>query len=552
MIEKNLSNLISKQEEPVKYITFSGGGAKGAVYSGVYEALHENSVLDQVKAVSGTSAGALTATLVATGVDVDKLKILMQKMDFTDLLGENTGLVAYKDGVPLREFIREQTLANVADFFKQNPDINELCSKRLENINSVLDDLTQTEKVLQQLMRDTNIDYKEDIANLQNQVGELLGHQNIIEKIINQNSPEFEDLVNRVKQENSSITFRDLSLLNALEPKRFKDVIITAVDKEKGELRLFNSENSPKVTLEDAAAASAALPVIFKPVVIEGREYIDGGYINNLPTNYFDSNKKTLTEESSYTPNNGRTLVFAFANSDKSSSFKALYGSPKPADLNGTTFGFFKEYTKDFFDSFLRFALEIGGKVKYTDSKVLYADNIRKNSNTILLNTYDVGTVSFKKASDKFIFLHNKGNSDANKYLDFLGIARPEISKKTFVKDFTLDLLHKMQKSETSFFFGLDKDRKKEYDKIISFIDNKKNTPESLIKELVAFSFSKQDKKLVDVLLQELNSKQTADIVKETFASVFDIKEYQSDDKLITADKLIGANESFDDFELIF
>jgi NTE family protein len=52
-------------------------------------------------------------------------------------------------------------------------------------------------------------------------------------------------------------------------------ILLTAVDAESGELRVFERDSG--VSLVDAVAASCAVPGIWPPVTIGGRRYIDGG-----------------------------------------------------------------------------------------------------------------------------------------------------------------------------------------------------------------------------------------------------------------------------------
>jgi NTE family protein len=52
-------------------------------------------------------------------------------------------------------------------------------------------------------------------------------------------------------------------------------LIITAVDAETGEARNFDRDSG--VTLVDAVAASCAVPLVWPPITIGGRRYIDGG-----------------------------------------------------------------------------------------------------------------------------------------------------------------------------------------------------------------------------------------------------------------------------------
>ncbi len=52
---------------------------------------------------------------------------------------------------------------------------------------------------------------------------------------------------------------------------------ITAVDRRRGRRVLFGSPGSPAATVAEAVEASCAVPWLFAPVTIAGREYVDGG-----------------------------------------------------------------------------------------------------------------------------------------------------------------------------------------------------------------------------------------------------------------------------------
>jgi NTE family protein len=59
------------------------------------------------------------------------------------------------------------------------------------------------------------------------------------------------------------------------------ELYITAVDLNSGELRVFGKDRSQSIL--DAIMASAALPIIFSPWQYEGRQYVDGGMVSDLP-----------------------------------------------------------------------------------------------------------------------------------------------------------------------------------------------------------------------------------------------------------------------------
>jgi NTE family protein len=52
-------------------------------------------------------------------------------------------------------------------------------------------------------------------------------------------------------------------------------LLVTAVDAETGELRVFDRDSG--VALLEAVAASCAVPLVWPPISIDGRRYIDGG-----------------------------------------------------------------------------------------------------------------------------------------------------------------------------------------------------------------------------------------------------------------------------------
>jgi NTE family protein len=59
------------------------------------------------------------------------------------------------------------------------------------------------------------------------------------------------------------------------------ELYITAVDINSGELRVFGIDRSQSIF--DAMMASAALPILFSPWQYEGRQYVDGGVVHDLP-----------------------------------------------------------------------------------------------------------------------------------------------------------------------------------------------------------------------------------------------------------------------------
>lgn len=59
------------------------------------------------------------------------------------------------------------------------------------------------------------------------------------------------------------------------------ELYITAVDLSSGELYVFGKDRSQSII--DAIMASAALPILLVPWKYEGRQYVDGGVVSDLP-----------------------------------------------------------------------------------------------------------------------------------------------------------------------------------------------------------------------------------------------------------------------------
>lgn len=68
---------------PFTNLVFEGGGVKGVAYAGALRVLEDAGIRKQVTAVAGTSAGAITAALVAAGYTSDELAATMLALDLT-------------------------------------------------------------------------------------------------------------------------------------------------------------------------------------------------------------------------------------------------------------------------------------------------------------------------------------------------------------------------------------------------------------------------------------------------------------------------------------
>lgn len=260
--------------KPIERIVFSGGGARSVVYPGAYRALEDTGMSQGVEAFAGSSAGSITAAMLAVGMTTTNFRRQLLQTHFADLLGERTGKLINnsagttalsKSGKQLEQFIRNNLVVTVKRF---------LLSIDLASYPSLTELFIKLEAT---------------------------------------SEPKF--------------TFSDLATLRCYFPAIFKKLIIIAVKYPDGELKIFNSDQTPDVEIAMACRASSSIPVLLEPAVIDNQQYVDGGVYDNIPTDYFDFDE----QQQRFIPNTKpeQTLVFAFGegfNNKKNPVFQALYG----------------------------------------------------------------------------------------------------------------------------------------------------------------------------------------------------------------------------------
>lgn len=81
------------RQYPWKNLVFEGGGIKGIAYGGALEVLSDQKILPNITSVAGTSAGSITAMLVALRYSPSDIRELLVKLDFRQLEdGGSTGI----------------------------------------------------------------------------------------------------------------------------------------------------------------------------------------------------------------------------------------------------------------------------------------------------------------------------------------------------------------------------------------------------------------------------------------------------------------------------
>ena len=284
---------------PIENLVISGGGAKGVILLGVLEAFEVKetddtpSFKEQLKNIAGSSIGAITAGLMASGISAENMIRASEKINFKDLLGKGKGPV-HKSGQPLLDFIRENMKNTISGHLKAMFQVD-----NLNTINSNLIEMFVKDKLKSKIYSD------EDIK----------GHINNIHKILS--------TLNMDDLNTCCITFSMLHTLHQLDPNIFKDLTITATCQELGETFYFDAEKTPDLDIAIACRASASLPVILNPVKIERQAlcpyysdkvkgdfltFVDGGYIDNIPVSAMEDKQGSPRSNPSNRGENGQNL----------------------------------------------------------------------------------------------------------------------------------------------------------------------------------------------------------------------------------------------------
>lgn len=71
---------------PLTHLVLSGGGTKGIAFPGMVQAFEDHKALGGVKVISGSSAGAISAALLASGMDAKAFEKLSNSLNLPELL----------------------------------------------------------------------------------------------------------------------------------------------------------------------------------------------------------------------------------------------------------------------------------------------------------------------------------------------------------------------------------------------------------------------------------------------------------------------------------
>jgi NTE family protein len=219
---------------PFKNLVFKGGGVKGTAYLGVLRELHQYGILNQVQRVAGSSAGAITATLLSFNRDIDKTIQLLDSLDYRKVPQLKSEYEA-KDPEWLPKFI----------------------GKEITKIS-----------------------------------GDLEAAQRLVNKYGWYTSEYFYHWLKNVIAEhcdgNPMATFEDFRRLG------FRDLYIVSTNLSDLSVAVFCADRTPDIAVANAVRFSMSIPLFFESVQFDGKQlgvgdyFVDGGVLMNYPIHFFD------------------------------------------------------------------------------------------------------------------------------------------------------------------------------------------------------------------------------------------------------------------------
>jgi NTE family protein len=472
--------------------------------------------MQDVQAVAGSSAGAMAATLCALGVDPTAFDAIIQNTNMKALLGKG---IINKDGNPLYELVNKVISDNISEFLKENNDIEPLCNQLILSVQKEIEDLPLIDKTNKELLND--VEQRKSI---------LISRQQNLQSILD-NPEKITELETRCAD--NKILFKDLDLLRAINPDKFKNLLITGTSIESGKLEIFNAENTPNVEIALAVRASASLPIMLKPVEIDGKKYIDGGVANNIPINHFNQERdfsaaEDITnnrEKIAQATRDGRTLAFAFGGAESSSTPNiAIYSAKEHITSPNAIVKFLT-------DIVMKFLMKIGGTDKYSDMEEKTYQDLRNNAlGTVALDTGSVGTISFKKAQEQVDYLSVKSGQQTAEYLHNHDLAK-NIDRNLEHKALMLNIYEQSLSSANS-WRAKTSIPKNQLVELLDFCKEakwKNAEPAMIVEQYIKLAATdakyklNADTKAVKILTTILNDPKTPNQVKADFAKALNI-----------------------------
>jgi predicted acylesterase/phospholipase RssA/ankyrin repeat protein len=280
------------KDRPPTNLAIQGGSTKGIAYVGLLRRMEQYHLLKELERVSGTSAGAIFGSLIATGHSSNDIERILESLDFKHLL-DTQGKIEES----LLHFAEKKTYTDAKQTIKT------ILKEYYEGLSTLLHPKEYAKKIIEKLNSITGLCH-----------GDLLEKE--VEKYIAEAT------------EKKYCTFSELRKLINENPQQFKHLHIFAIHIRKGmqpEILEMSSEdtNWDDCIISSAVRGSASIPIAFKPHILQFKnksghfytrknfgEVIDGGLLYNYPLKAFDEKKYQEDRCDHGYQTNRRTLGF--------------------------------------------------------------------------------------------------------------------------------------------------------------------------------------------------------------------------------------------------
>ena len=299
-------NLIRRAPN-LENLVLRGGGAKGVGLPTTLMELKQAGMLGNIQHFAGSSAGAMTASMLAAGISPEKVDELLSETPPKVLTSTDAN---FHEHYPMYQGVKRTGMQTGGNIMKM---IDQELTKSVVNY-------LQQEHPDRASLADPQLGLSEkDIGRL-----ESLRDQDL-------------DTCFDADRSGRMITFRDLHLMNKLNPDKFKELTLTGCDRATKETFYFDAKSQPNLEIALAARISAGLPPIFQAVSLDlgsvygVRTLIDGGISSNMPDEAIFGN---VPKGEEVDPNlRAKTAVVGFADdANGDEAYRIMHGikPPKP------------------------------------------------------------------------------------------------------------------------------------------------------------------------------------------------------------------------------
>ncbi|MEM1118857.1 MAG: patatin-like phospholipase family protein [Bacteroidota bacterium] len=300
-----------KSPRQVKYLALEGGGGKGITYLGAIQALEQLQVLpldiqspntNQIKGISGASAGAIIGLFLAMGLSASELENILNQPNelngfFDDPAIGNSRMID-KDFQP--------TIFNTLSFDDTSKVVQMDKYKKIKTLQKLAStvayifqktDANNNDPILQKLIQHPKL----YAYNLIFDKGLFPGFA--VRSFLREKVNKY--LISKIKKDSFSETNLDGGTINFETFYKLTgvDLVVTGSNISNNQPAAFSKRLTPLFPVIEAVGISMNLPLIFKPVFVEwnntldnlnkeNRPYqglwVDGAVLNNFPLHAFN------------------------------------------------------------------------------------------------------------------------------------------------------------------------------------------------------------------------------------------------------------------------